>query len=113
MWFQIYDNYETNKLKRDYFESLSCSFLYTDKIVDEGVHIQNSLILGYRGEELFTEAIEKAVGSSRFDKLLALEKSSTYPWFIDYARSSVKTDEEKGTTTCTIYRDFETAWTEI
>ena len=39
MWFQIYDNYETNKLKRDYFESLSCSFLYTDKIVDEGVHI--------------------------------------------------------------------------
>ena len=107
MWFQILDEYETGKLERDYFESMSCSFLYGEDIVNNGVHIQNSLILGYRGTDKFQEAVGK------FDKLLKLEKSSTYPWFIDYKRSSVTISETSGTQTCALYRDWETAWTEI
>ena len=98
---------ESKKVDADYYESLSCSFLITDKIATEGVHIQNSLILGYRGKSLFKNAV------GRFDKLMVNEKSSTYPWFLDYKRSSVTTEEESGTQTCTIYRDFETAWTDI
>lgn len=33
---------------------------------------------------------------------------------MDYKRSSVvTTDDDKSTTTCTMYRDFETPWTDI
>ena len=83
MWFQVLDPRETEAIQRDYFESFSCSFLFTDTIVSEGVHIQNSAIYGYRGELLFKDAV------GRFDKLLAMEKSTTYPWFLDYKRSKV------------------------
>ena len=39
MWFQVLDPRETEAIQRDYFESFSCSFLFTDTIVSEGVHI--------------------------------------------------------------------------
>ena len=66
-----------------------------------------------------------------------MEKSSTYPWFLDYKRSKVVRVEDGdsmpndaiisegdeaspaeakptvSSQTCTVYRDFETAWTEI
>ena len=35
--------------------------------------------------------MKDAVG--RFDKLLALEKSTTYPWFLNYKRSKVVRQE--------------------
>jgi len=108
LWYQFLDPVESEKINRNYFESMSCSFLYTDTIATEGVHIQNSLILGYRGELLLKNA-----SGSRFDKLLAINKSTTFPWFLNYAKSSVATQETKGTQTCTLYRDFKTNWTEI
>ncbi len=66
------------------------------------------MIAAYRGEETFKDAPD-----GRFDKLLANNKSNTFPWFINYRRSSVTTTEDLGTNTCNIYRDFETTWTEI
>ena len=107
MYFQILDPKETERLERNYYESLACSLLYTDTIIEDGVHIQNSVIAAYRGEEIFKDA------EGRFDKLLANNKSNTFPWFINYRRSKVTTSETEGTTTCNIYRDFETTWTEI
>ena len=107
MWFQILDPKETERLSKPYYESLACSLLYTDKITKEGVHIQNSVMHAFRGTESFAEA------EGRFDKLLSTNRSSTFPWFINYRRSSATTDGDTSTMTCNIYRDFETTWSEI
>ena len=107
MWFQILDPVETERLKENYYESLQCALLYTDDITSKGVHIQNSVYHAFRGVKSFVGA------EGRFDKLLADNRSSTFPWFINYRRSSATTSEKTGTTTCNIYRDFETTWSEI
>ena len=60
----------------------------------------------YRGDGTFKDA------TGRFDKLLADNKSNTFPWFINYRRSKVTTGQTN-TMTCNVYRDFETTWTEI
>ena len=39
MWFQIRDPYESEKLERDYFESLSCSLLFRRNVTETGFHI--------------------------------------------------------------------------
>ena len=69
-----------------YYESLTCSFQYTDKILDEngGVTIANSIIQGYKG----VYEMKDAIGA--FSDIVILNKTSTYPWFIDYERSSVQ-----------------------
>ena len=68
-------------------------------------------MLGYRGEELF----KGAAGTVRFDKMLASDKSNTYPWFLRYEKMGIVYDTKAKVyeQTCVVYRDFETSWTEI
>ena len=63
-WFQFKDPIESLKTDDeddDYYESLSCSILYSDDIQEKGVTIENSVLMGYKGEE----EIRKATG--KFD----------------------------------------------
>ena len=125
-WFQIVDEKETKDLQESdcdsddwdkgictYYESLTCSFQYTDKILDGGVSIANSIIQGYKG------VLEIKDGIGAFNEIVILNKTSTYPWFIDYERSDVKkisdaeTQQTKLVTTCSVFRDFITDWSEI
>ena len=79
--------------------------------------IANSIIQGYKGVS------EMKDGIGAFDQITILNKTSTYPWFIDYERSNVtkisvadpKPDEPetKLLTTCSVFRDFVTDWSEI
>ena len=75
----------------------------------EGVSQVNSILKGYRGEE------EAKKTTGEFDKILITNQSSTFPWFIDYNLSKVSTDSvnSKGITTCTVFRDWLTDWSEI
>ena len=58
-------------------------------------------------------------GIGAFNEIVILNKTSTYPWFIDYERSDVKkisdaeTQETKLVTSCSVFRDFVTDWSEI
>ena len=125
-YFQIIDTKETADLTGSdcdgsdfddgicfYYESLTCSFQYKDKILDGGVSIANSIIQGYKGVK------EMKDGIGAFDQITILNKTSTYPWFIDYERSNVtkmsdaETRETKLLTTCSVFRDFVTDWSEI
>lgn len=96
-----------------YYESLTCAFQYTDKILDGGVTIANSIIQGYKG------VLEMKDGIGAFSDIVILNKTSTYPWFIDYERSNVtkysdaETRDTKMMTTCSVFRDFVTDWSEI
>ena len=45
--------------------------------------IANSIIQGYKGVS------EMKDGIGAFDQIAILNKTSTYPWFIDYERSNV------------------------
>ena len=96
-WFQIVDVKATEDLTESdcetsdfeagictYYESLTCSFQYTDKILDGGVTIANSIIQGYKG----VYEMKDAIGA--FSDIVILNKTSTYPWFIDYERSDVQ-----------------------
>ena len=68
-------------------------------------------MLGYRGEGQFKDA----AGAVRFDKMLATDKSNTYPWFLRYEKMGIKRDTKAKVyeETCVVYRDFETSWSEI
>lgn len=54
-----------------------------------------------------------------FSDIVILNKTSTYPWFIDYERSSVQlssdasSEETRTSVTCSVFRDFVTDWSEI
>lgn len=58
-------------------------------------------------------------GIGAFNQIVILNKTSTYPWFIDYTRSDVtkisdaETQQTKLVTTCSVFRDFVTDWSEI
>ena len=58
-------------------------------------------------------------GTGSFEDIVIENKTSTYPWFIDYGRSDVRkisdaeTRETKLQTTCSVFRDFITDWSEI
>ena len=129
-WFQIVDVEATADITESdcdtsdyeagictYYESLTCSFQYSDKIVDGneggGVTIANSIIQGYKG----VYEMKDAIGA--FSDIVILNKTSTYPWFIDYERSSVIESSQEGTgaqrtqITCSVFRDFITDWSEI
>lgn len=64
--------------------------------------------------------MKDSIGS--FDIIVIENKTSTYPWFIDYDRSNVvlmtvgddpETAETKTVITCSVFRDFVTDWSEI
>ena len=62
--------------------------------------------------------MKDAVGA--FNEIVILNKTSTYPWFIDYDMSWVKIvqneDDPNETRTqihCAVFRDFITDWSEI
>ena len=58
-------------------------------------------------------------GIGAFSDIVILNKTSTYPWFIDYERSNVtkisdaESEKTKMLTTCSVFRDFVTDWSEI
>ena len=62
-------------------------------------------------------------GIGAFSDIVILNKTSTYPWFIDYERSDVtkitdanSTEDNPVTklvTRCSVFRDFVTDWSEI
>ena len=127
-WFQIVDVNATADITESdcdtsdyeagictYYESLTCSYQYSDKIVDGngGVTIANSIIQGYKG----VYEMKDSIGA--FSDIVILNKTSTYPWFIDYERSSVIESSQAGTgsqrtqITCSVFRDFITDWSEI
>ena len=86
-WFQFKDPIEslkTDNEEDDYYESISCAVLYQEGV--NNVTIANSILKGFKGEE----KIKKAVGS--FDTIIPFDSSSTYPWFIDYDKSSITVD---------------------
>jgi len=127
-WFQIVDYVATADISESdcdtsdyeagictYYESLTCSFQYSDKILDTngGVTIANSIIQGYKG----VYEMKDAIGA--FSDMNILDKISTYAWFIDYERSSVtgtsqvETGDQKTQINCSVFRDFITDWSEI
>ena len=126
-WFQIVDRAATDDLTESdcetsdyeagictYYESLTCSFQYSEKILDEngGVTIANSIIQGYKG----VYEMKDSIGA--FSDIVILNKTNTYPWFIDYERSSVQlssteSQESKTQISCAVFRDFVTDWSEI
>lgn len=124
-WFQIIDVNETADLDESdcesddweagtckYYESLTCSFQYSDKMIDSGVTIANSIIQGYKG------VIEMKNTIGAFNMIAILNKTSTYPWFIDYERSEVIESsslegEPSYLVRCSVFRDFVTDWSEI
>jgi len=80
------------------------------------VTIANSIIQGYKG----VKEMKDSIGS--FDIIVIENKTSTYPWFIDYDRSDVhlmtvgddpETAETRTVITCSVFRDFITDWSEI
>ena len=61
--------------------------------------------------------MKDAIGA--FSDIVILNKTSTYPWFIDYDRSSVQGSSPDGAggqrtqITCSVFRDFITDMSEI
>ena len=125
-YFQIVDNAKTEDPNpKDcesgseneictYYESLTCAFEYDDSLLNGGVNIKNTIIQGFKGVKKLDTVGAFTDFYNSFD-----EKTSTYPWFVDYERSNLyknsdaETKETKLFTTCSVFRPFVTDWSEI
>jgi hypothetical protein len=80
-----------------------------EEIETKGIWIGNSVVKGYKG----VEKIKEATGA--FDAIVPFDSSTTFPWFLDYDRSSVIVNEEAQSiqVKLILFRDFTTDWSEI
>lgn len=109
-WFQFIDPIESLKTddeEDDFHESLTCNFLYQTNIGGNGVNFVNSQIQGYKGEERLKEAV------GEFDVIANIDKSSTFPWFLDLEKSKLEVTDDTIRMECVLFRDFITDWSEI